>query len=209
VTAREEVLERIRRSLEDRPALRDVRRRYRTATAAGIDVVALFVERAADYRARVRPVTGAELPAAIGETFGGWRARRIVAPEGVPAEWLVHAGVELVSDDPPLSHEQLDHVDGVITGCAIAIAETGTIVLDAGRAQGRRALSLLPDRHLCVVGVEQIVGDVPEAVERLDPRRPLTWISGPSATSDIELNRVEGVHGPRTLEIVVVDQSPS
>ena len=137
--------------------------------------------------------------------LAAWGARTLVVPDGLPDDWLAAAtGVVAVRDDPPLSKAQLDAVDAVITGAAVGIAETGTIVLDARPGQGRRALSLLPDRHLCIVEVDRIVGTVPEALARLDPRRPLTWISGPSATSDIELQRVEGVHGPRVLDVVIV-----
>jgi L-lactate dehydrogenase complex protein LldG len=205
--ARSEILERIRAAFPNAPTGVAVPREYHRTTRPGVDVVALFAERVADYRATVHEATTGTLAGTVAAALAGRAIRRLVVPAGLPDAWLVDAApaaVERLPDDPPLSKADLDAAGGVITGCAVAIAETGTIVLDAGLAQGRRALSLLPDYHLCVVAASQIVGDVPEALERLDPRRPLTWISGPSATSDIELQRVEGVHGPRTLEVVIV-----
>jgi L-lactate dehydrogenase complex protein LldG len=204
--ARSEILERIRAAFPDPPSDVAVPRDYRRTTPVGVDVVGLFAERVADYRASVHRATSASLAERVAAVLEGRPIRRLVVPAGVPDAWLAAtpAAVERLTDDPPLSKADLDAADGVITGCVVAIAETGTIVLDAGPAQGRRALSLLPDYHLCCVESGRIVGDVAEALERLDPRLPLTWISGPSATSDIELQRVEGVHGPRTLDVVIV-----
>ena len=201
--ARAEILVRIAEALADRPAPAPVDRSYRRA-GDHPDPVTLFAERVDDYRATVEIVTAAGLPAAVARVLSARGARRVAVPVDLPGEWLTEAEVEPLVDDPPLSAADLDGADGAVTGAAVGIALTGTIVLDAGSAQGRRALTLLPDFHLCVVRAEQIVATVPEALARLDPARPLTWISGPSATSDIELNRVEGVHGPRTLHVLVV-----
>ena len=180
-------------------------RHYEQTLAAGTDINELFVERVSDYRATVHRTTVAGLSAALAGVLFERGATRVAVPVGIPAEWFAASQVERVGDDPPLSFGDLDRLDGVVTGCAIAIAETGTIVLDGGPDQGRRALSLLPDLHVCVVIASQVVGSVPEALARLEPTRPQTWISGPSATSDIELQRVEGVHGPRRLDVVFVE----
>ncbi|ADY27375.1 Lactate utilization protein B/C (plasmid) [Deinococcus proteolyticus MRP] len=164
-----------------------------------------FRDRILDYRAHYTRVPLAELPQAIAAALG--RAQRVLVPAGIPADWLP-AGLEQLRDEPRLSHAQLDRAEAVVTGCAVAVSETGTICLDHGAGQGRRALSLIPDLHVCVVRENQIVQTVRGAVERLGPAvragRPLTWLSGGSATSDIELVRVEGVHGPRALHVIVV-----
>ena len=201
---RDVVLGRIRAALGDRPETPTVPRDYEQARDVG-DVVALFAERVADYRAVVRRVRAGELHTEIEASLRARKARQMVAPVDLPNWWRVGEVVWSL-DGPgfPLPIRTLDRSDGVLTGCAVAIAETGTIVLDAGEAQGRRALTLLPDYHLCVVRDDQVVGTVPEALARLTPTRPLTFVSGPSATSDIELDRVEGVHGPRNLEVLVV-----
>ena len=203
--ARDAVLRRIRTALADGPTGAPIPREYERALAPGIAIADLFVERVSDYRATVHRTSLAGLPATIAALLAVHGATRLAIPGGFPDDWLEGVQIERVHDDPPLSSRDLDALDGVITGCAVAIAETGTIVLDAGPGQGRRALSLLPDLHVCVVLERQVVGSVPEAFERLMPTRPLTWISGPSATSDIELQRVEGVHGPRTLDVVLVE----
>ncbi|GAA4241700.1 LUD domain-containing protein [Actinomadura meridiana] len=165
------------------------------------DVLDLFAERVADYRATVLRVRPADVAQVVAERLAAHPGPYGV-PSDLPAAWTSATAAELVRD-PPLA--SLDGLAGAVTGCAVAIAETGTIVLDHGVAQGRRALSLVPDRHLIVVLAGQVAPDVPEALARLDPARPLTLVSGPSATSDIELSRVEGVHGPRTLEVVLAE----
>ena len=205
--AREVVLARIRASLADRPPAVAIPRDYDQALPPGTDIADLFLERVGDYRASVHRTTADGLPACIAAVLAANEATRVATPVGLPAAWLWGVGIDRVVDDPPLSHADLDGLDGVITGCAVAIAETGTIVLDAGPDQGRRALSLLPDLHVCVVLAAQVVGSVPEGLARLDPTRPQTWISGPSATSDIELQRIEGVHGPRRLAVVFVEEA--
>jgi L-lactate dehydrogenase complex protein LldG len=210
-SGREAILLHIRAALEDvstrttgpEPA---IPRGYRQVDNAPRDeIIARFVERVGEYRASVAETTVEELPQAIAAALAGRGVRQLVVPAGVPEDWLPD-GIVVLRDEPPLSNEALDGGDGVLSTCALGIAQTGTIVLDAGPGQGRRALTLIPDYHLCVVRAEQIVGIVPEAIAALAPRsgQPLTFISGPSATSDIELNRVEGVHGPRTLEVLVV-----
>jgi len=202
--ARDEMLGRIRKALSDRPGPVTVPRDYDHTRELG-DVLTLLEKQVADYRAVVRRVREQDLAAEIESSLAARRVRVMVAPADVPSWWRVGEVVwSLDAPMSPLSNAALDRADGVLTGCAVAIAQTGTIVLDAGYAQGRRVLTLLPDYHLCVVHADQVVGTVPEALARLEPTRPLTFISGPSATSDIELDRVEGVRGPRNLEVLIV-----
>lgn len=203
--ARTEMLRRIRSALGDRRAPVAVPREYDRTRDLG-DVLTLLEKQVADYRAVVRRVREADLPAEIDQSLRARHVRVMVAPADLPSWWRVGGEIVWSIDAPmsPLPNRALDRADGVLTGCAVAIAQTGTIVLDAGQSQGRRALTLLPDYHLCVVHADQVVATVPEALARLDPTRPLTFISGPSATSDIELDRVEGVHGPRNLEVLIV-----
>ena len=168
-------------------------------------IIDVFAERVLEYQARLTRVDAPQLIASIAAACTQRGVKRLVVPADIPNAWLP-AGVEVLRDSPPLSYADLDTSDGVLTGCRLAIAQTGTIILDGGARQGRRALSLVPDLHLCIVEEVQVVGLVPEAIARLagNQTQPITFISGPSATSDIELNRVEGVHGPRMLHVFVV-----
>jgi L-lactate dehydrogenase complex protein LldG len=224
VTARDEVLGRIRTALGGDsgggahppadPSAAGYRTRGELDSAALLDLLA---GRLIDYRSQVRRTEPARLLDTVRAALAERGARRVVLPPGLdlpgfgqpapgqagPSPHRTPDGVELITDGG-LSAQELDQMDGVITRAAVAIAETGTIVLDAGPGQGRRALSLIPDYHLCLIDAAQVVALVPEGVARLRPDRPLTWISGPSATSDIELDRVEGVHGPRTLEVILI-----
>ncbi|WP_405603853.1 lactate utilization protein C [Streptomyces sp. NBC_01410] len=205
--SRERILARVRAAVADAPEAPEPARDYLESHTSDdpAEILDLLHENLADYRAIVHRATEAELPALIAELLDTHRARSVVVPDGLPEAWLTDTTAEQRTDDGPLTPYELDAIDAVVTGCALAIAETGTIVLDAGPGQGRRALTLVPDLHICVVRAPgQIVASVPQAMPRIDPTRPLTWISGPSATSDIELDRVEGVHGPRTLEVVLL-----
>lgn len=203
-SARDEILGRVR------AALRDVAGAPEPVTAPpgasapdGVSLVDHFAERVADYRASVVHCPPDGLAAAIGAALPD--GSRVVVPAGLPEAVL--AGIAAPVVDDQLSAAELDTIDAVVTCARVGIAETGTIVLDHAPDQGRRAISLVPDRHVCVVYADQVVPDVPDAFALLDPVRPQTWISGPSATSDIELDRVEGVHGPRHLHVIVVDVS--
>ncbi|WP_020498536.1 LutC/YkgG family protein [Sciscionella marina] len=202
-TGKATVLGRIRDALAIAPpAPVTVPRAYRTGTELpSPQRIALLAERLRDYRASVHECRATDTAATIARILGP--ARRIGCPAGLPRDWLAETGAEIRVDGPETSVAALDALDAVVTGSAVSCAETGTIFLDAGPDQGRRALTLVPDKHLCVVDASSVVAGVPEAIARLEPARPITLISGPSATSDIELERVEGVHGPRTLVVVL------
>jgi L-lactate dehydrogenase complex protein LldG len=206
--ARAEILERIRATHRGSPP--DVQREYRAAGAgSAADRVSLFCERAGEYRAQVRRVAPGTVADTVSELCRELAVRRLGVPAGLPTAWRP-SGPDLV-EDSALTPRELDALDGVLTGCTVAIADTGTIALTAGPRESRRALTLVPDLHICVVEESQIVELVPEATAVLAQlvgreRRPVTLVSGPSATSDIELSRVEGVHGPRTLVVLVTSE---
>jgi len=213
MNARDEVLARIATAHRAAPppslSYEDISREYRTSSDSSIEALTeRLIDRLVDYRALVRQCLIDDLGTTIGAALSARGASTMVTAHGLDPSWTTNLSATVIVDglgtDDQLSVAELDSVDGVITSCAVAIAETGTLILDGSPGQGRRMLTLIPDYHLCVVLSDQIVADVPQALTRLEATRPLTMISGPSATSDIELNRVEGVHGPRTLEVIIV-----
>ncbi|MDT0398765.1 LutC/YkgG family protein [Streptomyces edwardsiae] len=213
MSSRERILGRVRRALadvpgDDTPYERAVSRGYLREHGERTvgETVDLLAENLADYRAIVHRTDAAGLAGIVAGLLAARGASSVLVPPGLDEDWLAATEVTRVPDRAESTPGELDRVDSVLTACAVAVAETGTIVLDGSPDQGRRRITLVPDHHICVVRVPgQVVSSVPQALERLDPARPLTWISGPSATSDIELDRVEGVHGPRTLEVVLVE----
>jgi L-lactate dehydrogenase complex protein LldG len=200
VSSKDVILGRIRSALGSGVEAAPVPRDYRRGEAK-VDLD-LLVERLVDYKAVVH--RSSSIRSTIADILP---SGTVVVPPGLSPDWLPE-GLEVVVDDG-LAASRIAAADGVVTAAAVAIVETGTIVLDGSADQGRRIISLLPDLHICVLRPAQVVASVPEAVARLDPTRPLTTISGPSATSDIELSRVEGVHGPRNLHVVLLESPGS
>lgn len=215
--AKEEILGRVKDALQDVPENEQPRdfpinRKYQTK-GNGIqeDIIALFTQRIKEYEARVCRINSKQqLKKKIFESCSREKVGKLVVPNGIPED-LLPGGVKILWDDTtlPLTHQELDTSDGVLTYCALAVAQTGTIFLDGGKRQGRRVLTLLPDYHLCIITESQIVETFPEAIAYFESsvkenNTPLTLISGPSATSDIELSRVKGVHGPRRLEVFII-----
>jgi L-lactate dehydrogenase complex protein LldG len=207
--AREEILKRVRRSLADvpeseRPEDVLIPRGYLENEPEATFV--RFVERVRDYKSLVQTVAGDDVASGVRAAMRDLSVSTLVVPHDLPTEWIP-PNAEVIVDDG-ISPRELDRIGAALTGCSLGIAETGTVVLDAGAAQGRRLLTLVPDVHICVIREEQVVDGVPAAMRRLGAElrashRPLTFVSGPSATSDIELTRVEGVHGPRRFALVI------
>lgn len=212
MSAREEILQRVRAATADlRETEVPVTWEYNQPTPLE-NVLDTFEENILDYKARIQRASAGQVPEVVVEAMKELGADSVVVPDGINDTWvraLEQAEMTVLRDDPPLTHEELNRCDAVLTGSAVSAAETGTICLDHAADQGRRALTLVPDRHICVVHAESVVSDIPEVVTRLKPAavagNPITWISGGSATSDIELSRVEGVHGPRRLFVILVE----
>ncbi|AXK44827.1 LutC/YkgG family protein [Brachybacterium saurashtrense] len=219
LSAKEEILGRVRAALavprrDEVTEAADVPRDYQRADdkqevrTAPEKVRGVLVQRLEDYTATVHRTTAAEAPAVIAAALAG--ARSVVVPPALPEAWRAQVDADVVLDDGTATPRELDAIDAVLTGCHTAIALTGTLVLRGDGRGGRRAISLVPDHHVVVVEAEEVVLGVPKAIERMaeDPAAAWTMISGPSATSDIELDRVEGVHGPRRLEVVLIEPEP-
>jgi len=216
MSSRARILAKVRSALSDVPNLTpdvDVPQPWVYGQPTELaDVLSQFVQRCADYRAEVIRTPRAEVADQVAKALGELGAVDVVLPAGLDPAWratIAQAGIAIHDDQPPLSRAQLNAIAAVVTAARVGVAETGTVVLDHAADQGRRALTLVPDRHICVVDADQVVSDVPEAVVRLEASiaagHPLTWVSGPSATSDIELSRVEGVHGPRQLVVILAE----
>jgi L-lactate dehydrogenase complex protein LldG len=216
MNARDVIFSRIRTSLADVPKIspeQDVPLDWKYGEPLKMDdVLDTFVQMCLDYKATVERVPAAKIAETITKLVKDRELKSLVVPAGISKDWRKAAekgGATLIDDDPPKTNAELNEIDGVITAARVGIADTGTIVLDHTPDQGRRALSLVPDYHICVINADQVVSDVPEGVQRLKDSvkagNPLTWISGGSATSDIELSRVEGVHGPRNLLIILAE----
>lgn len=207
--AKEEILARIRGALGGTtapPTMREqVAKEYRfQGTLSAAERIELFIDRLHDYDAVVHRAAPHEIPSAIARALQARGKSGLLVPLGIPNQWL--PGGFLFQRDTGLTYDEIDKSEGVLTGCAAAIALTGTIVLRHSEAEGRRALTLVPDYHLCVVHEQQIVETVPEGIAQMSTYAPapITTVSGPSATSDIEMTRIKGVHGPRTLEVILV-----
>ncbi|MGZ4230589.1 MAG: LutC/YkgG family protein [Solirubrobacteraceae bacterium] len=201
MNARDEVLARVRSAIAGAPApALDVPRDYLMRSDDGVET---FIDRLHHYQAQTHRTAASNLDETVRSILDDRGVRRMAVPDGIPDEWVDH--LEPLRDEPPLDAHTLDQADGVLTTCAVAIAQSGTIILDGGPGMGRRILTLVPDYYLCVVRADQLVGSLPEAIEKLEPTRPLTFVSGPSATVDIEMVRVRGVHGPRRLEVIIAD----
>lgn len=201
--SREDLLADVRRAIHGAHDV-EVPRAYGRSLGAEVNLVELLVDRLQDYQAEVRRVSAKELPGTIGKVLGERLTASVVVPDALEASWLTTVTCPVLRDSGQLSHAEIEGVGAAVTASTVTIAQTGTIILDGGPLQGRRVISLLPDLHVCVVNENSIVGTLPEAMSRLTPTAAMTWISGPSATSDIELERVEGVHGPRQLVVLLV-----
>ncbi|GAA2544648.1 LUD domain-containing protein [Neomicrococcus aestuarii] len=209
VGAKEDILSRVRVALQGDAPVTDIPRDYRqSGTMNQEQLIDHLTDRLVDYKAEVKVVLATDLQGAIAEFLAN--ARSVVVPHGLDAQWIAGvADADVVTDssEAPVPVDQLNATDAVLTSSAVSVAESGTIILDGTPTQGRRAISLVPDQHVCVVPASTIVEILPEALPRLQPSHPQTWISGPSATSDIELERVEGVHGPRRLSVIIVEDA--